>query len=139
GVQPKDAHGRMRPGFCRGKVHQRATLGIGGRRVLVSRNWSGKTLADHRADTRAWVRALLGISDGHDQAAAVDHQSGTPAPVAWEMARPDDPDVPPLQHRLLRAVSARIQRRAAIAAARERAGPDPPTGEERGRGDHSGR
>jgi hypothetical protein len=40
----------MRAGFCRGKVHQLDTLGLGGRRVLVSRLWSGKTLADHRYD-----------------------------------------------------------------------------------------
>ena len=91
--------------------------------MLVSRQWSGKTLADHKADTRAWVRALLGISDGHEQADPVTGQPGTPAPVAWEMARPDDPDVLPLQHRLLRAISTRIQQRAAIDAARVRAGP----------------
>ena len=45
----------------------------------------------------------------------------TPAPVAWEMARPDDPDLPPLEHRLLRAISTRIQRRRELDAARERA------------------
>ena len=46
GVQPKKAHGRLKPGNCKGKVHQRATLGIGGRRILISRDWSGKTLAE---------------------------------------------------------------------------------------------
>jgi len=92
--------------------------------VLISRDWSGKTLADHRADARAWVRALLGVSDGHDQVPIVDTQPGDPSPVAWELARPDDPDVPPLQHRILRAISTRIQHRAAIAAARERSGAD---------------
>jgi hypothetical protein len=30
--------------------------------VLVSRKWSGKTLADHRADRQAWLLAALGIS-----------------------------------------------------------------------------
>ncbi len=40
---------QAQPGRCKGKVHQRATLGIGGRRILISRDWSGKTLADHRA------------------------------------------------------------------------------------------
>ncbi|GIE33510.1 hypothetical protein Ait01nite_065550 [Actinoplanes italicus] len=48
GVQPKKAHGRLQPGHCKGRVHQKTTLGIGGRRVLVSRDWSGKTLTDHR-------------------------------------------------------------------------------------------
>ena len=31
----------------RGKAHRHETLGFGGRRVLVSRKWSGKTLAVH--------------------------------------------------------------------------------------------
>ncbi|MFB9183287.1 replication initiator [Dactylosporangium sucinum] len=126
GVQPKKARPGQHPGKCKAKVHQRATLGMGGRRVLVSRQWSGKTLADHKHDTRAWVRALLGISDAHDQVPTVDGEPGKPAPVAWEMARQDDPDVPPLQHRLLRAISARIQQRAELRAAIEAARHGPP-------------
>jgi len=126
GVQPKKAHGKLRPGNCKGRAHHKATLGIGGRRVLISRDWSGKTLADHRADARAWVRALLGVADGHDQVPVVEARPGDASPVAWELARPDDPDVPPLHHRILRAISTRIQHRAAIAAARERSGSDPP-------------
>jgi hypothetical protein len=31
-------------------------------RRLVSRKWSGKTLADHRADRRTWLTSMLGIS-----------------------------------------------------------------------------
>jgi hypothetical protein len=126
GVQPKNARPNQHPGRCKAKVHQRTTLGMGGRRVLVSRQWSGKTLADHRYDTRAWVKALLGITDAHDQVPTSDGEPGQPAPVAWEMARNDDPDVPPPQHRLLRAISARIQQRAQLNAARDRArqGPD---------------
>ncbi|MFB9181352.1 replication initiator [Dactylosporangium sucinum] len=115
GIQPKKAHGKMRPGNCKGRVHQRSTLGIGGRRILVSRDWSGKTLADHRYDARAWVRALLGSDD---QAATVDEG---PAPVAWELARPNDPDMPPMRHRLLRALAQRIQWRNALNAAKDRA------------------
>jgi hypothetical protein len=137
GIQPEGAHGRLRPGGCKGRVHQKTTLGIGGRRVLVSRDWSGKTLADHRADAHAWVRALLGVTVDADQATPADHEPGTPAPIAWEIARPGDPDLPPLEHRLLRLISQRIQHRAQLRAARERAGPptrsathpDPPTGE----------
>jgi hypothetical protein len=121
GVQPKKAHGRLRPGACKGRVHQKATLGIGGRRVLVSRDWSGKTLADHRVDAHAWVKALLGITTDED--AQADEQ--VPA-VAWEMARPGDPDLPLLEHRLLRAIGERIQRRAQLHAARQRASGDPP-------------
>jgi hypothetical protein len=126
GIQPKNAHAKLRPGNCKGRVHQKATLGIGGRRVLVSRDWSGKTLADHRADARTWVRALLGVSSAHDQVPAATVEPGTPVPVAWELARPGDPDLQPLQHRLLRAISQRIQWRAELNAARQRAGPEPP-------------
>jgi hypothetical protein len=122
GVQPRKAHGKLRPGQCKGKVHQRATLGIGGRRILISRQWSGKTLADHKADTRAWVRALLGASTGHEHTdpgqVAVLVDQGQPDPYAWELVKPDDPDLPPLQHRLLRAVSEQLQRRHAIQTAR---------------------
>jgi hypothetical protein len=35
---------------------------------LLLRNWSGKTLADHRADNRAWVKALLGVTVDLDHA-----------------------------------------------------------------------
>ncbi|WP_371686182.1 replication initiator [Micromonospora sp. 15K316] len=62
GIQPKKAKQGLRPGNCKNKVHKRETLGIGGRRVLISRQWSGKTLADHRADRKEWVKALLGVT-----------------------------------------------------------------------------
>jgi replication initiator protein RepSA len=120
GVQPKKAHDKLRPGNCKGKVHQKITLGIGGRRVLVSRNWSGKTLADHRADAHAWVKALLGVSDRAEAAPTADPHVAAPSPYAWEMARPTDDDLPPLEHRLLRAISQLIQRRAQLSAARQR-------------------
>jgi hypothetical protein len=71
GVQPKGAGPGMVPGHCKHKAHDRANLGLGGRRVLVSRKWSGKTLAVHRADRAAVVRAALdeaGIDpDDHDE------------------------------------------------------------------------
>ena len=121
GIQPKNAHDKLRPGNCKGKVHQRSTLGIGGRRILVSRDWSGKTLADHRADAHAWVKALLGLTTDTATAEPVNPEPGQPTPVAWELARPDDPDVPPIEHRLLRAVSQRIERRQQLDAARQRA------------------
>jgi hypothetical protein len=118
GIQPDHAHAKLRPGRCRSRVHQPASLGLGGRRVLISRQWSGKTLADHRADNRAWVRALLGITGHRDG----DEENVTPARYAWELAEPNDPDVPPLGQRLLRAISERIQRRSELQAA-QRAGP----------------
>ena len=50
GIQPKNPKPNQRPGACKGQAHRREYLGYAGRRVLVSRKWSGKTLADHRAD-----------------------------------------------------------------------------------------
>ncbi len=58
-VQPNNARPGLSPGRCTGKAHRRETLGFGGRRVLVSRQWSGKSLADHRNDRKTWVRTLL--------------------------------------------------------------------------------
>jgi hypothetical protein len=62
GVQPRGARDGLRPGSCRGKAHRPEHLGYAGRRVLVSRKWSGKTLGDHRADRRDWVLRMLGNS-----------------------------------------------------------------------------
>ncbi|WP_460705672.1 replication initiator [Luteococcus sediminum] len=49
----------MVPGSCPKKHHDREHLGLGGRRCLVSRKWSGKTLKRHRADRAAVVREAL--------------------------------------------------------------------------------
>jgi hypothetical protein len=124
GIQPKEAHAKLKPGRCKGKVHQRATLGIGGRRILISRDWSGKTLADHKYDARAWVRSLLGATTDLDHAGdgqADEHHQPKASRHAWELARPKDPDVPPLAHRLLRSISERAQWRAELLAAKDRA------------------
>src|ERR1017187_6612495 len=93
GVQPKNAREGMRPGRCSGKAHRREYLGYAGRRVLVSRKWSGKTLADHRADRQAWLMATLGLS-------ATD-----PSHYAWEPVTPGDPDHMPPAQRLLHVVA----------------------------------
>src|SRR5262245_60109900 len=75
----------MVPGHCTHKAHDRTNLGLGGRRVLVSRKWSGKTLAGHKADRVAVVRAALeaaGIDpDDHDEMAVV----GTDGRWSWEL------------------------------------------------------
>jgi len=85
GVQPKGARAGTVPGPCLGKAHDRANLGLGGRRVLVSRQWSGKTLAGHKADRAAVVRAALeeaGIDpDEHDELSV----SGTDGRWSWEV------------------------------------------------------
>ncbi|GAA2878375.1 hypothetical protein HD593_011098 [Nonomuraea rubra] len=55
GIQPKQAKPGMTPGRCCGKAHKPEHLGYAGRRVLVSRKWSNKTLAEHKQDRRTWV------------------------------------------------------------------------------------
>jgi hypothetical protein len=121
GVQPKTVRAKLRAGHCKAKVHQAETLGIGGRRILVSRNWSGKSLADHRWDQAAWVRRILSVGIGHTTDKQEDQadEAGKPL-VEWELARPGDRDVGDLSNRLLRAISTRIHQRAAIAAALSR-------------------
>ena len=59
GIQPKNAGPGLRAGHCDSKAHDRDNLGVGGRRVLVSRQWSGKTLSEHRADRATVVREAL--------------------------------------------------------------------------------
>ncbi|MGC5658991.1 replication initiator [Micromonospora sp. WMMD723] len=137
GVQPKKANAKLKPGRCKGKVHQRDTLGIGGRRILISRDWSGKTLSDHKHDVRAWVRSLLGVTVGLD---GLDDQGATVEPVrhAWELARPDDPDVPAMAHRLLRSISERARWRSELLAAKDRAAQLPDDGSATGTGDTTG-
>ena len=122
GVQPKNAKPGMRPGACKGKAHRREYLGYAGRRVLVSRKWSGKTLADHRADRKAWLTAMLGLP-------ATD-----PARYAWEPVAPGDRDHMPTAQRLLHIVADRMRWLQALDQARKRAAgqfPDdlPATGE----------
>ncbi|WP_256796216.1 replication initiator [Terrabacter sp. Ter38] len=88
GIQPKDPGPGLIPGACPSKAHDRDHLGLGGRRVLVSRHWSGKTLTQHKADRVAVVRAVLteaGIDapEADRLAADVLHQDGLPRFV-WE-------------------------------------------------------
>ena len=97
------------PGACKGKAHRREHLGYAGRRVLVSRKWSGKTLADHRADRKNWLMATLGLS-------ATD-----PAHYAWEPVAPGDPDHMEHTRRLLHVVADRQRWQAVLAEARRRA------------------
>ncbi|HEV7173558.1 replication initiator [Pedococcus sp.] len=59
GVQPRNPGPGLVPGHCASKAHDRDHLGLGGRRVLVSRGWSGKTLTQHKADRRTVVEQVL--------------------------------------------------------------------------------
>jgi hypothetical protein len=109
GIQPKNARPGLVPGCCKGKSHDADHLGYGGRRVLVSRKWSGKTLVDHRADRKDWLLRTLGVS-------ATD-----PARYAWEPVAPSDPDYLDHARRLLHAVADRARWQAAFNEARRRA------------------
>jgi hypothetical protein len=109
GIQPKNARPGMTPGACKGKAHDADHLGYAGRRVLVSRKWSGKTLADHRADRKEWLLRTLGVS-------ATD-----PARYAWEPVTPADSDHLDRARRLLHVVADRLRWQAALAEARRRA------------------
>jgi hypothetical protein len=113
GIQPKSPRPGLRPGYCRGKAHRREHLGYAGRRVLVSRKWSGKTLADHRADRKAWLLATLGIPDAD------------PARYTWEPVTPGDPDHMPPAQRMLHVVADRQRWHAALTEARRRANSPP--------------
>jgi hypothetical protein len=117
GIQPKNTRPGLRPGRCKGKAHRRGYLGHAGRRILVPRKWSGKTLADHRGDRREWLLATLGIP-------ATD-----PARYTWEAVIPSDPDHMPPAQRLLHVVADRQQWHTALAKVRARASgqaaPDP--------------
>ena len=78
--------------------------------MLVSRKWSGKTLADHSADRKAWLTATLGIS-------ATDSRR-----YSWAPVTPGDPDHMPPARRLLHVVADRIAWKQALDEARRRTG-----------------
>jgi hypothetical protein len=120
GIQPKGARLSTTPGQCKGKAHKPEHLGIAGRRVLVSRKWSNKTLDDHRAERAAFVRQLLdraGVRPGY----AVDD-----GPYEWERTRPGDDDVPTRPALLLHAISERQRWKADYEAAQLVTGDPPP-------------
>jgi hypothetical protein len=109
GIQPKNARSGLVPGACKGKAHRPEHCGYAGRRVLTSRKWSGKTLADHRADRKAWLVETLGL------------EPPDPARYTWEQVTPSDPDHLPPDRRLLHVVADRAHWQAALAEAKRRA------------------
>ena len=120
GVQPKGARHSLTPGRCKGKAHRLEHLGIAGRRVLVSRKWSNKSLDDHRAERGEFVRQLLhqaGIHPAHGP------QDG---PYQWERPEPTDPDIPPRPVLLLQAVAERQRWKAEYTAAQLATSDAPP-------------
>ena len=110
GIQPKDAKQGQRPGACKGKAHRADNLGYAGRRVLVSRKWSGKTLADHRGDRKAWLLDMLGLPDPADEGR-----------YRWELVTPGDGDFMTYGRRMLYVLADRARWHAALTEARRRA------------------
>lgn len=96
GIQPKNPGPGLRAGRCPSPAHDRENLGCGGRRVLVSRQWSGKTLREHKSDRATIVRETL-LSAGmlppeiERLAATVTLPDGRPRYV-WTDTRPDPGD-----------------------------------------------
>jgi hypothetical protein len=119
GITPKNPRAGMIPGLCKGKAHRPENLGYAGRRVLVSRKWSGKALADHRADRRAWLLDTLGLPD----------PATSRGRYRWEYVTPADPDHMPPTRRLLHVLADHTSQQTAIDQARRRAAEatgDPP-------------
>jgi hypothetical protein len=127
GVQPHGAQSGMVPGHCTHKAHDRANLGLSGRRVLVSRKWTGKTLAGHKADRAAVVRAALeeaGIDpDDHDELSV----SGTDGRWSWEVIPRTRVDDHTYAAAMAAAIATRTRWRTEYEATKAaRAGPRPP-------------
>jgi hypothetical protein len=123
GVQPLGVTSKTIPGHCKGKAHRRTTLGLPGRRVLVSRKWSGKTLTDHKADRKAFVAQALSV-------VGIEKSEPDPARLIWRKVKPGDPSVPPRAHLLMHAIAERISWRAEYDRAMLAANGDPPGGSE---------
>ncbi|MQY19332.1 replication initiator [Nocardia macrotermitis] len=114
GIVPRGVTSKTIPGRCKGKAHRWDTLGLPGRRVLVSRRWSGKTLPDHRADRAEFVRQLLaevGITKPDTS-----HLKVTPV-------EPGDRSRPLREHLIMGAISRRTAWRAEYLLARMAAEP----------------
>jgi hypothetical protein len=122
GVQPKNAVPGMVPGQCPGKAHDRENLGLGGRRVLVSRKWTGKSLARHRADRASVVLVALeeaGIDpDAHDELSI----SGSDGRWSWEILGRHRVDQRTYTTAIAQAICTRQKWRAQYEAAKCRVG-----------------
>jgi hypothetical protein len=120
----------MRPGWCPSKAHDRHHLGLGGRRVLVSRQWTGKTLAEHKADRAEVVRQTLAAAgvdmpDTHRYAAAAELEDGSPRFIWQPVDRANDDDLPTWHGLMTRGIGERIRWRTGYEQAKERAQASP--------------
>ncbi|TKG63802.1 replication initiator [Prauserella endophytica] len=101
GVQPLGVNSKTVPGRCKGRAHRRTTLGLPGRRVLVSRKWSGKSLADHKADRKRLVREMLA-------SVGIEKPEQDTSRLIWRKVAPGDQQVPPRAHLLMHAIAERV-------------------------------
>lgn len=126
GLQPRQAKASMIPGQCSAKAHQPEQVGCGGRRVLVSRLWTGKTLKHHKADRAAVVREVLeaGVDAPELErlSVAVKRDDGTQG-FHWTIHHPDDSTTPLYRTVMTRAIGQQMQWRAGYQDAKRRAGP----------------
>lgn len=126
GIQPDGAGPGMTPGSCPAKAHDREHLGCGGRRVLVARKWTGKTLTDHRADRAEVVRQTLlaagvEVSDVQRLAATVVRPDGRPR-FDWQVWNPLTATTPVYRQVLTRSIAERLRWKAEYQAAKSLAG-----------------
>ncbi|WP_280449911.1 replication initiator [Nocardia brasiliensis] len=117
GIVPQGASDKTVPGRCKGKAHRRDTLGLPGRRVLVSRRWSGKTVMDHKQDRVDFVRQLL--ADAGIEKPDTSHYKVTPV-------EPGDKSRPLREHLIMGAIARRTTWRAEYLRAQLAAGPPEP-------------
>ncbi|WP_280460151.1 replication initiator [Nocardia carnea] len=114
GVVPVGANEKTIPGRCKSKAHRRDTLGLPGRRVLVSRQWSNKTLPDHKADRAEFVRQLL---------ASVGIVKPDAPNLKLSVVKPGDQSAPPIAHLVMANIAQRKIWRAEYTRALLEAGP----------------
>uniref|UniRef100_UPI000A9A0A6B replication initiator n=1 Tax=Nocardia flavorosea TaxID=53429 RepID=UPI000A9A0A6B len=114
GIVPVGANEKTIPGRCKSKAHRRDTLGVRGQRVQVSRQWSGKTLPDHKADRAEFVRQLL---------ASVGIVKRDAPNLKLSVVKPGDQSAPPRDHLIMAAVAQRKVWRAEYTRVLLEAGP----------------
>ncbi len=130
GIQPENAAPGLVPDECDGKAHQLDNLGHGGRRVLVPRKWSGKRLAEHRADRAEVVRQALEAAGmdmpAQDRCSAAQTRDDGQPRYLWEPVdvRGDDDDLTTWREIVRANVRERLRWQAEYHAAKLRAGPD---------------
>jgi hypothetical protein len=127
GIQPLDAAAGMTPGACPNKAHDAEHLGCGGRRVLVSRKWTGKTLTDHRADRAEVVRQTLlaagaEVPDLEGLKATIARDDGGPR-YEWKIWNSQQGAAPIYRQVLTHTIAERLRWKSEYEAAKARASP----------------